>query len=105
MAVKEPTLFHAMEHHAKDKEEVITALALVYTVVLSPKGWGIKQARNGNGSWFVYKQDDTSIQYHFRNGGKGVIRVQNHYQRSRATWECELRTRVDVLRFAFKVLP
>jgi len=100
-----PTLFHVMEHHAKDKREIINALALVYAVILSPKGWGIKQARNGNGSWFIYKEDDTSIQYHFRNAGKGVIRIQNHYQHSRSTWELEVRTRLDVLKWAMKVTP
>jgi hypothetical protein len=100
---KVPTLLHAMEHHAKDKREVILAIALVYTTVLAPKGWGIKNLRGGPSSWMIYDENNTDRQFHFRNGGKGAIRVQNHYNRSMATWEKVFKTRMDVLNWAVKV--
>ena len=98
------TLFHVMEHHAKDKREIIQALALVFTVVLRPKGWDIKNLRGGANSWMIFNENNTDQQWHFRNGGKGCVVAQNHFQGVNATKIIPFRSRVDVLRWALRTV-
>jgi hypothetical protein len=96
-------LLQAMNHHAKDKTEIINAIGLVFTTVLRPAGWDVLNVLGGANSWMIVNPA-TGQQQHFRDGGKGCVYVVDHYQwRAKKRTPVELRTRLDVIRWATKL--
>jgi hypothetical protein len=71
------TLLHAKEHHAKDKAEIITAvLILFHDERMADKGWTLKPLKEGAGSYCLMNGNK---QFHFRNGGKGCLIVNDSW--------------------------
>ena len=72
-------LHHAMEHHAKDKTEVINAIGIAFATILNPAGWqvGNRRFKKTAGSWFIYHPDKPGRRYYFSNGGKGIVLVRD----------------------------
>lgn len=92
-------LSHALFHHAKDKQALALVLLAEYVDTLEPQGWRLMKARKGNGSWMLV-HPQRGKQFHFRNGGKGCIRVMDHYYAVSLKRPMKfLRTRVDVIRW------
>jgi hypothetical protein len=97
-------LLHAMNHHAKDKVEIINTIGLVFTTSLSQHDWVCVSARGGAGS-YLFANTVTGKQQHFRDGGKGCINVYSHwlYKSLGLKPDAILRTRLDVYRWAKKL--
>ncbi len=54
-------LLQAMNHHAKDKVEIINAICVVYMTMLRPAGYEIINLRGGAGSWAIYSEADPDV--------------------------------------------
>jgi len=96
------TLIHDIEHHAKDKANLVYVLSLLFATELNPIGWQALRAGKGNNSWRIYLKQDgkpTKIWY-FTGYGRNHIWVRDRYH-----WKnpyikyFELKTRLDVVRF------
>ena len=77
-----PSLIHAIEHHAKDKKDLIGYLGILYMSELAPLGWICESKLGGAGSYF-WASPDGSKEFHFRNGGHGVLTVKDGYRNSK----------------------
>lgn len=100
------TLVHDIEHHAKDKADLVYILGVLFATELNPKGWQARQARNGNNSWLIYLRQDgkpTKI-WHFTGYHKGAITVRNNYYWARANRKFTMKTRVDAIRFVRQIV-
>ena len=87
-----PSLIHAVEHHAKDKKDLIGYLGILFMGQLSSLGWICRSIQGGAGS-YCWKSPDGKKEFHFRNGGYGVINVQNRYYKAKHVMT--LRTESD----------
>lgn len=90
-------LIHALEHHAKDKADLVREIGLAYATLLSPNNWRTKNLKGGPNSWMIYNIS-TGKKYHIRNGGNGVITVRDAYYQGRDV--AVFKTRLDVWRWA-----
>lgn len=96
------TLLHDVEHHAKDKADLIYTLALLFTTELNPMGWQAMRGGKGNNSWRIYlvrEEKPTKIWY-FTGYEKGAIQVRNDYHIKKASKKFTIKTRTDAIRFA-----
>jgi len=100
------TLLHAMNHHAKDKVEVVNAITFMFTTELSQAGWKAMSVRGGAGSW-MFHHPKTGKQLHFRDGGKGTINVYDHWNAVSLGRKptAILSSRVGVYRWAQNLKP
>ena len=73
-----PSLIHAVEHHAKDKKDLIGYLGILFMGQLSPLGWTCYSVKGGAGS-YCWISSDGKKQFHFRNGGSGALTVKDSY--------------------------
>ena len=76
------TLIHDIQHHAKDKAELVFMLGTLFASELNPLGWQSMRAGKGNNSWRIYLERDgqpTKIWY-FTGYEKGEILVRNKYR-------------------------
>jgi hypothetical protein len=99
------SLIHDIEHHAKDKADLVYTLAVLFASELNPVGWQALRARNGNNSWRIYLRQDgkpTKIWY-FTGYQKGSITVRNDYYWARANRRFTMKTRVDAIRFVRQI--
>ena len=71
-------LHHAIEHHAKDKVEIVNAVAIAFATILNPAGWqiGNRRRKGGPRSFFMYHPDSTK-RFYFGDGGKGIVLVRD----------------------------
>ncbi len=100
------TLLHDIEHHAKDKADVVYVLSLLFATELNPLGWQAMRAGKGNNSWRIYLKRDgkpTKIWY-FTGYGRNHILVRNRYLWTDARKQFNLKTRLDVVRFVEHVV-
>jgi hypothetical protein len=95
------TLIHDIEHHAKDKADIVLTLGLLFASELNPIGWQALHGGKGNNSWRIYlKQDGKPTQiWYFTGYHKGTVTVRNDYYWDRATQQIHMKTRTDVIRF------
>jgi hypothetical protein len=98
------TLIHDLQHHAKDKYEVVAALALCFTTILNPQGWQMIHCGSGNNSWRMYHPDTGAIWY-FTGYQKGKVFVRNNWFWARSSKRETISTRTDALRWAQQVKP
>lgn len=96
------TLTHDLQHHAKDKWELASALALGFTCELNPLGWQAYRRGPGNNSWRIHFPT-TGTQWYFTGYDKGTIRARDSYRNADVKQRFVLRTRLDVLRFVAHV--
>ncbi len=96
------TLIHDIEHHAKDKADVVLTLSLLFATELIPAGWQAVRAGKGNNSWRIYLERDgkpTKIWY-FTGYDKGTVLARNDYHWAKANKKFTIKTRLDAVRFA-----
>jgi hypothetical protein len=96
------TLLHDIEHHAKDKADVVLTLSLLFATELNPLGWQVFHNSKGNNSWGIYLERDgrTAKVWHFTGYDKGAIIARNNYHWAKANKRFTIKTRLDVVRFA-----
>lgn len=95
------TLVHDIEHHAKDKANLVYLLSLLFATELNPIGWQALRAGKGNNSWRIYLERDgkpTKIWY-FTGYDKNLILVRNKYHWHKSTKRFTIKTRLDAIRF------
>lgn len=100
------TLLHDIEHHAKDKAELVYILTLLFASELNPLGWQSLRAGKANNSWRIYRKQEnkpTEIWY-FTGYGKNEIQVRNNYHLKSATERFTITTRVEAIRFVRHVV-
>ena len=97
-----PSLIHAIEHHAKDKKDLIGYLGILFMGTLAPLGWTCASKLGGAGSYF-WMSPDGKKEFHFRNGGYGVLEVKDRYRSAKhvLTIDCEKHCR-DLVKLALK---
>lgn len=71
-----PSLIHAVEHHARDKKDLIGYLGILFMGDLSPLGWVCNSKYGGAGSYF-WSHPNSTKEFHFRNGGHGILHVKD----------------------------
>ena len=96
------TLIHDLQHHAQDKAEVASAIALAFASMLNPNGWQVWQNRTANNSWSIYLMEEgkTIREWYFTGYKRGTVTARNAYFMKDATRVVELKTRRDVIRWA-----
>lgn len=96
------TLLHDIEHHAKDKADLVYTLALLFTTELNPKGWQASHAGKGNNSWRIYLKKDGKIHkiWYFTGYHNGTVMVRNDYHWKNSNKRFTIKTRTDCIRFS-----
>ena len=100
------SLIHDIEHHAKDKADLVYTLGVLFTTELNPKGWQVLHGGKGNNSWRIYLKEEgkpTKIWY-FTGYQKGSILVRNDYYWARSNRKFTIKTRVDAIRFVRQIV-
>ena len=95
------TLAHDIQHHAKDKADIVLFLSLLFATELNPRGWQVLQGRNGNNSWRIYLRRDgkPTLIWYFTGYNKGMVVARNDYVWKKASKKISLSSRTDVIRF------
>lgn len=95
------TLLHDIEHHAKDKADVVLTLGLLFATELNPLGWQALHGNKGNNSWRIYLREDgkESKIWYFTGYDKGAIVARNDYHWAKANKQFTIKTRLDAIRF------
>lgn len=98
----ETTLMHDVQHHAKDKANVIYALALLFATELNPEGWQAYRQGKGNNSWRIYldRPGKPTKTWYFTGYHKGTVMVRNDYHWKNSSRRFTITTRTDCARFA-----
>lgn len=101
-----PSLIHDLQHHAADKADVASTLALLFATELNPAGWQVLHGGKGNNSWRIYlkREGKKPLVWYFTGYEKGQILARNDYWWIYTTKRYTLKTRVDVIRFTRAVL-
>ena len=96
------TLLHDIEHHAKDKANIVLTLSLLFATELNPLGWQVLHNGKGNNSWAIYLERDgkPNLVWHFTGYDKGTVRARNQWYWARSTKRFTIKTRLDAVRFA-----
>jgi len=91
-------LKYGIQHHAKGIEELVNTLALGILVDLEPRGWKLRQSRDGAQSFSIVNKRGTK-EYHFRAWYRPFksIEVIDKYYKGKLV--VQLKTRLDALKF------